>query len=42
LENAVKTVFGRRASVALESMLDEALSHQGSRIPLSQLRTKTA
>ena len=42
LENAVKTVFGRRASATLESLLDEALSHPGNRIPLSQLCSKTA
>jgi len=42
LETAVQTVFGRRASPALESLLDEALSHSGERIPLSQLRRKTA
>lgn len=42
LEAAVKTVFGRRASHALESLLDEALSHPGKRVPLSQLRRKTA
>jgi hypothetical protein len=29
LEKAVKTVFGRRASVALESLLDEALFNPG-------------
>ncbi|MEZ5387725.1 MAG: ribbon-helix-helix protein, CopG family [Prosthecobacter sp.] len=34
--------FGRNASPALESLLDEALSHSGERIPLSQLRRKTA
>lgn len=38
LESAVKTVFGRNASPALESLLDEALNHQGRRIPLSELR----
>lgn len=42
LEAAVKTVFGRRASPALESLLDNALSHPGDRIPLSQLRTKAS
>ena len=42
LETAVQTVFGRRASPALESLLDEALSHSGERIPLSQLRRKMA
>jgi hypothetical protein len=41
LETAVEVVFGRKASPALESLLDEALSHSGPRIPLSQLR-KTA
>lgn len=38
LEAAVKTVFGRCASQTLESLLDEALSHSGKRVPLSQLR----
>jgi Arc/MetJ-type ribon-helix-helix transcriptional regulator len=33
LEAAVKTVFGRRASHALESLLDEALSPPGERGP---------
>ena len=42
IETAVKTVFGRTASPALESLLDEALSHPGERIPLSQLRGKAA
>jgi hypothetical protein len=42
LETAVKTVFGRRASPALESLLDEALDHAGERIPLSHLRKKSA
>ncbi len=41
LETAVEVVFGRKASPALESLLDEALSHSGPCIPLSQLR-KTA
>ena len=38
LEVAVKTVDGRRASHALESLLDEALSHPGKRVALSPLR----
>lgn len=38
IETAVKTVFGRSASPALESLLDEALNHPGDRIPLAQLR----
>ena len=42
LETAVRTVFGRTATPALESLLDEALSRSGERIPLSQLRRKTA
>jgi len=42
LEVAVKTVYGLRASHALESLLDEALSHPGERVPLSQLRETTA
>ncbi len=39
---AVKTVDGRRASHALESLLDEALLHPGERVSLSQLRGTTA
>lgn len=42
IEAAVKTVFGRRASQALESMLDQALEHSGRRIPLSELRSPKA
>ena len=42
LETAVEVVFGRKASPALELLLDEALSHSGQRIPLSQLRRKVA
>ena len=42
LEAAVKTVFGRRASPALESLLDEALNHQGRCVPLSELRQRAA
>ena len=38
IETAVKTVFGNRASPALESLLDEALEHPGEYIPLSELR----
>ena len=34
--------FGREASPALESLLDEAPSHSVERISLSQLRRKTA
>jgi hypothetical protein len=34
LETAVKTVFGRRASPALESLLDEALNHTGERLTI--------
>ncbi len=30
----MKTVFGHRASKALESLLDEALTHTGERISL--------
>jgi Arc/MetJ-type ribon-helix-helix transcriptional regulator len=40
LEAAVLTAFGRRASEALESLLDQALDHPGERVPLSQLRSK--
>jgi hypothetical protein len=42
LEAAVKTVDGRRASHALESLLNEALSHPCERVPLSQLRGTSA
>jgi|GEM_PF-779702 len=38
IDTAVTTVTGRMASPVLESLLDEALSHPGDRIPLSQLR----
>lgn len=38
VEAAVQTVFGTRASKALESLLDEALQHEGRRVPLSELR----
>lgn len=42
LEVAVKTVDGRRASRALESLLDEALSHPDERVPIPPLRGTTA
>ena len=42
LEVAAKTVDGRQASHALESLLDEALSLPGERIPLSPLRQTMA
>lgn len=42
MEAAMKTVDCRRASDALESLLDQALSHPGDRVPLSQLRETTA
>ena len=38
LEVAVKTVYGRRAFHALESLLDEALSPPGGRVPLATAR----
>jgi hypothetical protein len=38
IEAAVQTVFGRRASKALEDLLDIALQHEGRRVPLSELR----
>jgi hypothetical protein len=41
LEAAVMTAFGRRASKALESLLDEALDHPGECVPLSRLRSET-
>jgi hypothetical protein len=42
LEVAVKNVDGRRASHALESLLNEALSHLGERVHLSPLLGTTA
>lgn len=38
VEAAIQTVFGHRASPALESLLDEALQHPGRRVPISELR----
>jgi len=40
VEAAIQTVFGRRASQALESLLDEALQDPGRRVPVSELRRK--
>ncbi len=40
IEAAVQTVFGRRASKTLESLLDEALQHPGTRVPVSELRQR--
>jgi Arc/MetJ-type ribon-helix-helix transcriptional regulator len=42
VEAAVQTVFGHRASQALESLLDEALLNPGRRVPVSELRRKQA
>ena len=42
LEAAVQTVFGRRATGALESLLDEALRHEGRKVPVSELRSTQA
>ncbi|MBL9132376.1 MAG: hypothetical protein JNG86_14320 [Verrucomicrobiaceae bacterium] len=42
LEVTVKAVDGRRASHAPESLLDEALSHPGERVSVSQLRGTSA
>lgn len=42
VEAAIQTVFGRRASQALESMLDEAIQNPGPRMPVSELRRKQA
>jgi hypothetical protein len=42
LEASVQTVFVRRASQALETLLDEALSHQGRRVPVAELRNRPA
>lgn len=40
VEAAIQTVFGHRASKALESLLDEALLHPGPRVSVSELRRK--
>lgn len=42
VEAAVQTAFGWRATAALESLLDEALSHTGRRVPLVELRSQQA
>ncbi len=42
VEAAIQTVFGHRASQALEFLLDEALQHPGRRVPVSELRRKQA
>ncbi|HBJ82919.1 MAG: hypothetical protein Q8M07_18090 [Prosthecobacter sp.] len=42
VEAAVQTAFGWRATAALESLLDEALTHTGPRVPLSDLRAQQA
>jgi len=42
VEAAIQTVFGYRASLALESVLDEALLNPGPRVPVSELRRKQA
>ncbi|MEQ1751705.1 MAG: hypothetical protein ABL974_19955 [Prosthecobacter sp.] len=42
VEAAIQTVFGHRASQALESLLDEALLNPGRRVPVSELRLKQA
>jgi len=42
VETAIQTVFGHRASPALESLLDEALQHPGRCVPISELRQKQA
>ncbi len=42
VEAAIQTVFGHRASQALESLLDEALLNPGRRVPVSELRRKQA
>ena len=38
VEAAIQTVFGHRASLALESLLNEALLNPGRRVPVSELR----
>ena len=42
VEAAIQTVFGHRASQALEALLDEALLNPGRRVPVSELRRKQA
>lgn len=42
VEAAIQTVFGHRASQALESLLDEALLNPGRRVPVAELRRKQA
>lgn len=42
VEAAIQTVFGHRASQALEDLLDEALLNPGRRVPVSELRRKQA
>jgi hypothetical protein len=42
VEAAIQTVFGHRASQALESLLDEALLNPGRHVPVSELRRKQA
>ena len=40
VDAAIQTVFGHRASQALETLLDEALLNPGRRVPGSELRRK--
>lgn len=42
VEAAIQTVFGHRASQALESLLDEALLNPGRRVPVAELWRKQA
>lgn len=37
IEAAVQTVFGKRASPALESLLEEALGNTQRKVPISEL-----
>lgn len=39
IEAAVQSAFGRRATAALEGLLDAAMTHPGRRVPVAELRT---
>jgi Arc/MetJ-type ribon-helix-helix transcriptional regulator len=40
VQAAIWQAFGAEATPELEALLDEALSHQGRRIPLEELKLK--
>lgn len=40
IEAAVQTVFGKRASAGLESLLDQALGNTERKVPISELRQR--